>query len=558
MNGATIELSRSRTSSDRIVYRVQGVERILSPLDVREIVPAQTYSQGELSHLGEERAESRLLELITDPARAQFDQFSVDLRRYANLLREELNRLVTGWNAERERRRLEAEMATVDARIASLQQELATGDVEAQRVVASHGTFVNTTEWLDNLARTQTDASTVLVSAMRQCTRSLEQLLAPEQVPSAPESQEAAVAARELTTTLRDLELVLATGEADFKRRLEVAKSAWAVERAAHEAKYTIALDTLAGQRSTADALRELDTRQGELRAQRDSFTQVIEETRDAFDRLLAIAGENIATHRSRERLAGEMASQVAELTGGLARASLYPIGDTHQLSDALTELFAGTRVREERLLALCSTIEREGNLLENWWSLIQEILEILRWHVTGLRETEERPRAPHLDAAIDSGGLDRFCERLTPDRVATAMIAEVEPRIQVTQRRGDYDVEFRRASQGEKAAILLSLLMKQPGGPLIIDQPEEDLDNRVIGEVVLATRNAKSRRQLIFATHNANLVVNGDAELVIEFGLGRAQAVGAIDTFEVCDAIATTMEGGREAFDLRRRKYNF
>lgn len=99
---------------------------------------------------------------------------------------------------------------------------------------------------------------------------------------------------------------------------------------------------------------------------------------------------------------------------------------------------------------------------------------------------------------------------------------------------------------------------MRQEGGPLLIDQPEEDLDNRIINEIIGAIREAKDRRQLVFATHNANLVVNGDAELVLDLAVGVVASAGAIDDGPVRDAITATMEGGRDAFELRRKKYNF
>ena len=92
----------------------------------------------------------------------------------------------------------------------------------------------------------------------------------------------------------------------------------------------------------------------------------------------------------------------------------------------------------------------------------------------------------------------------------------------------------------------------------MILDQPEEDLDNRIIGEIVTATHDAKTRKQLIFATHNANLVVNGDAELVVDLINGRINQIGAIDLEPLCESITETMEGGKAAFELRRRKYNF
>jgi ABC-type bacteriocin/lantibiotic exporter with double-glycine peptidase domain len=71
--------------------------------------------------------------------------------------------------------------------------------------------------------------------------------------------------------------------------------------------------------------------------------------------------------------------------------------------------------------------------------------------------------------------------------------------------------------SSGQKCTALLPLLMARRDTPLIIDQPEDNLDNHFIYEsVVEAIRRIKARRQMIFVTHNANIPVLGEAEMVI------------------------------------------
>ncbi|MGX1350660.1 chromosome segregation protein [Bradyrhizobium elkanii] len=131
--------------------------------------------------------------------------------------------------------------------------------------------------------------------------------------------------------------------------------------------------------------------------------------------------------------------------------------------------------------------------------------------------------------------------------------------------------IDFKMASPGQQASALLELLLKQSAGTLIIDQPEDDLDNRVIMRIVELLRTSKSTRQLIFTTHNANIVVNGDADKIIALkspepssnpnnNSPRVQldCDGAIETPAVSATITSIMEGGREAFDLRSRKYRF
>ena len=131
--------------------------------------------------------------------------------------------------------------------------------------------------------------------------------------------------------------------------------------------------------------------------------------------------------------------------------------------------------------------------------------------------------------------------------------------------------IDFKMASPGQQASALLELLLKQSAGTLIIDQPEDDLDNRVIMRIVELLRKSKSNRQLIFSTHNSNIVVNGDADKVIALISSepssnpnvntprvRLDCDGAIETPSIRSAITSIMEGGRDAFDLRSRKYGF
>ena len=117
--------------------------------------------------------------------------------------------------------------------------------------------------------------------------------------------------------------------------------------------------------------------------------------------------------------------------------------------------------------------------------------------------------------------------------------------------------------SDGQRNTAALALLLAQEGGPLVIDQPEDELDsNFVFRELIPMLRKVKSKRQLIMATHNANLPVNGDAELVYAFeargGKGEVLAHGGLDQGSVTKAVLDIMEGTEEAFRRRREKYHF
>lgn len=123
--------------------------------------------------------------------------------------------------------------------------------------------------------------------------------------------------------------------------------------------------------------------------------------------------------------------------------------------------------------------------------------------------------------------------------------------------------------STGQKATAVLLLLLLESQAPLVVDQPEDDLDNRFIMDgVVPKMREEKRRRQFIFATHNANIPVIGDAELIVglfatgEAGQGKSgipkEYMGSIDTLAVQEMVEEVLEGGKDAFETRRLKYGF
>jgi chromosome segregation protein len=124
--------------------------------------------------------------------------------------------------------------------------------------------------------------------------------------------------------------------------------------------------------------------------------------------------------------------------------------------------------------------------------------------------------------------------------------------------------IPFEDASYGQQAGSILTILLNQEFGPLIIDQPEDDLDNKVIHQITENIVAAKHKRQLIFSSHNANIAVNGDAELILTFdhnsdkSAGEIIGSGSIDKNEIKLQVKDIMEGGIIAFDMRKTKYDF
>ena len=114
--------------------------------------------------------------------------------------------------------------------------------------------------------------------------------------------------------------------------------------------------------------------------------------------------------------------------------------------------------------------------------------------------------------------------------------------------------------SPGQQTAALLAFVLGYGDEPIILDQPEDDLDNTLIYELLVRRlRESKQARQIIVVTHNPNIVVHGDAELIVSLdavaGQTRTKFAGGLQEQKARDEICRVMEGGREAFDTRYRR---
>jgi hypothetical protein len=131
------------------------------------------------------------------------------------------------------------------------------------------------------------------------------------------------------------------------------------------------------------------------------------------------------------------------------------------------------------------------------------------------------------------------------------------------------YDgVDIRKLSPGTRGIVLLLLYLALDDAddrPLIIDQPEENLDPKsVFDELVSLFMRAKAKRQVIMVTHNANLVINTDADQIIIAGAGPHPAGGlplisyvggGLEDANIREAVCNILEGGEEAFRERARR---
>lgn len=246
-------------------------------------------------------------------------------------------------------------------------------------------------------------------------------------------------------------------------------------------------------------------------------------------------------------------AQNVNERLSGAVRVTVKPDGDPGPLEALLRDRIGGNLSKTvDALRAETVTVDRLAELCRGPAAALQ--------HAVGTSPSQ----------------AERLCQ-------AGAALAEeleqldLQPVTEVKLKVGNDWRTQDRLSKGQQAtAFLLLLLVGAEGaGPLLVDQPEEDLDNRFITEsIVPAMRREKRRRQFLFTSHNPNIPVLGDAELIAEVRVdmvtdaagqqqlrgqvGPPSRVGSIDTLPVRNLVEETLEGGRMAFARRRRKYGF
>lgn len=145
------------------------------------------------------------------------------------------------------------------------------------------------------------------------------------------------------------------------------------------------------------------------------------------------------------------------------------------------------------------------------------------------------------------------------------ALAKQPKPVINVrTKTSPQKEIPVLQLSDGQRHTILLTIAMlAESNVPLVIDQPEDDLDNAFIASSIVGTlRRVKERRQVILVTHNANIAVLGDSELILpmqrENDCGKTSDRGSIDAEATRARVLGILEGGQEAFMRRREMYSY
>lgn len=363
---------------------------------------------------------------------------------------------------------------------------------------------------------------------------------------------------RELVSTLSEeaekAEEQLQSAVEDARGRFETIREAWNERESQAQEEYEEALrelqeDQVDGEeyirlRRQAEELRPLDKKLENHKKHREKVEQRRRNLLDDWENL-----------KTKEYRAYKTAcDKVSQSLGGKVKANVSHQGDRTPLIELLDRKLDGRRqemldVFEERenlsLTELTDHIERGPDALMEKYGLTQNQAE----------------RLANIDEDL----------RLQIEELELPASTEIELNVAAEEQSKEWR-PLDKLSTGQRATAVLLLLLIESKTPLVVDQPEDDLDNRfVVDGVVPAIRSEKGRRQFLFATHNANIPVLGDAEQILGFsavgdarvnGRGRATIEdghrGAIDQPCVRELVEEILEGGKTAFEKRRQKYGF
>lgn len=202
--------------------------------------------------------------------------------------------------------------------------------------------------------------------------------------------------------------------------------------------------------------------------------------------------------------------------------------GDKSSFITFMKDIFRGSRLRDATFQNLTGRFVDFGAMLKEWQEVVREIGN---------------------SAQVFAQYFNDNLEALLTWQVPTSFIIKYRGK------------ELKHHSLGQRAsALILFVLSQQENDVFLIDQPEDDLDNQTIYEdVIKLIRRLKPKTQFIFATHNANFPVLGDAEQIIAcaYSDDKIQITsGSIDCPKLQQEIVNIMEGGEEAFMQRKRRY--
>lgn len=566
-NGIPHVVRRYARTGEVSIQVGDGVFEKVRESDVRALLPIQAYSQKQLSSVSVRRDE--LVRFVTSPIASTLRGIQARLEEIEARTRQNYAALERARLLERAIGRATLEEASLGQQAANLRAELS--DVSAEdRATLDLKPHMDaardlTQRWDDAVARTHAE----LTELVRTVQSRLGDVALP--LPEALQSDDPLVAKRTAATSFLSQAVGLAEQaasalgpEAEARAAIDSASQVWDSRVVAFQARYAEVKTRSSAHEARLQQLEALERQQADLRAQIRRQQEEYSTLGDPSTSHRALRADWLRALSERSAALEEQCTRLSTLSDGLLRATVNRSRGVEVVGERVRAAAQGSGLQRGKIDNFVAALSTESDPLVSWEEVLNDF-ELL----VGLDESVEltSERVPTAARLFGLAEVKRFRSRLTPDSWLDLALTRIEdqPVFQYRTRKSEY-IDFSLASAGQQATALLRALLNEAGPPLLIDQPEDDLDSQVIQDVVTLLWRAKGNRQIIFSSHNANLVVNGDAELVIccdyrttnDQSGGRIKLTGAIDGELVRTEITAVMEGGEKAFRLRQEKYGF
>lgn len=566
INGVPHSVRRD-SKSDMLTLKIgNGNYELCTESDIKNLLPIQAYSQKQLSNVGVRLDE--LTRFVQAPIKQQLEDLNQRITKTALEIRKAYTRLQEKRALKKTLNNDETEKRSLSERVSSIKKQL-TGISEEDRLILSqYDDYLEE----DRIAQSYSQQIADLTESLN----ALKQIVAnPPTVDldSLPNASTMKPIQQQLTFLFKrlvqhiDQSITLLRNTAKEDDPFHIALKNLKTKHDEFIKAYEAALAKSTAHEATLKQLTDLEQRLKTIRQRSTSNKAAIHAAGVPEEEFAKLRNEWCILHDNRTQLFESQCTIMTQLSAGQIRATLKKGANVDKVAEGLKSAIYGSAVRGSKVDTLCDTITNDINPVRKYQAVLDE-LEALAIRDLDNQIAGERQQTPTLIASgFTVADLDKISGKLTPDSWLDLCTIPLDdnPVFEYRTRENEY-IPFHVASAGQQATALLTVLLNQSGVPLIIDQPEDDLDNKVIPDIVKQIWKAKQTRQLIFTSHNANLVVNGDAELVVccdyriagEQSSGHIKYEGAIDVENVRNEITVVMEGGAEAFTLRKQKYGF
>jgi len=534
--------------------------------EVRNLFPVQAYSQKQLSSVGVRIDELR--RFVELPVKHSLDEIRSDLHDAEARIRTAYGNLIRKREVETEMAKYNLEVTSLTEQLATLRKALKGLSATDQEMVKQKPDYENEELIIENLKNEVTRVQELVATLETEVGDDVGAQDVDLEIQNKPliKSIRAKYSAK-FREIKKQLAVISSLFEPASLKEIDGEVKKWERVKKEFDKKYDAAEARAKINERQLKRIREVEKRIKELKRLQMSNRNALAALGDPETVYKGLKAKWNDLHLQKIQKLNEQCQQFSALSKELIKADIQKSLDTESLKHQLKTAFAGLNIKEHKIDDLCQCVLNAIDPIATWNGILVELDKLAIHDTSG---TDPMPTTAVIDGCgFVASEKRRLATGFDSARWLELSVTELEfnPVFQYCTNKvtGEY-IAFTDASAGQQATALLTVLLNQPGAPLIIDQPEDDVDSKMSPDIVQQIWKTKTRRQLVFASHNANFVVNGDAELVVccdyvragdQTG-GQIKAAGAIDNVGIREEITAVTEGGKEAFKLRKEKYGF